>query len=99
MSLIEDALEGGVPRVALGLGLVVAAPVVLPAVAAGARPVAKTLVRGYLVAADSARRVASRTREEMSDIVAEVRHEHEGDGEGRTPRTRAKTTEASAKKA
>lgn len=98
MSLIEDALEGGVPRVALGLGLVVAAPVVLPAVAAGARPVAKTLVRGYLVAAGGARRVASRTREQMSDLVAEVRHEQEGDGARRPSRTRAKTTEESAKK-
>jgi hypothetical protein len=47
MGLVEDALEGGVPGVLLGLGLAVAAPVVLPAVANGVRPVAKTVVRGW----------------------------------------------------
>jgi hypothetical protein len=43
MGLVEDALEGGVPRVLLGLGFAVAAPIVLPAVSAGARPLAKSL--------------------------------------------------------
>lgn len=79
MGLIEDALEGGVPRVILGLGLVAAAPVVLPAAAAGVRPIAKTVVRGWFAVAGGMRGFVSKSREQMSDLVAEVRSER-GDG-------------------
>jgi hypothetical protein len=99
MALVEDLFEGGVPRAAIGVGLMVAAPVVLPAVATGFRPVAKTLVRGYLAVAGGARRVASRTREQMNDLVAEVRHEQNGGDEAKTASLPPAKTETPVKKA
>jgi hypothetical protein len=72
--------------VILGIGLAVAAPVVLPAVAAGVRPIAKTAVRGWLAVAGGMQGFASKTREQMSDLVAEVRSEREdGARAGSTP--------------
>jgi hypothetical protein len=78
MGLVEDALEGGMPRVLLGLGVAVAAPIVLPAVANGVRPIAKTVIRGWLAAAAGVKGLTSKTREQMGDLVAEVRSEREG---------------------
>ena len=80
MGLIEDAFEGGPSRVILGLGLAVAAPVVLPAVASGVRPIAKIAVRGWLAVTGGMQGFASKTREHMGDLVAEVRSER-GDGD------------------
>lgn len=75
MEILEDGIGGGVPRLLAGLGVMVAAPVVLPAVAAGVRPLARSLIKGYLVVAGGMREVVAETREQLSDLVAEARSE------------------------
>jgi hypothetical protein len=80
MGVVEDAMEGGVPRVLVGLGLAVAAPIVLPAVSAGARPLAKSLVKGFMTVAGGMRELVAEAREQMSDLMAEVREETRRDG-------------------
>jgi len=48
---------------------------VLPAVASVSRPLAKTLIRGYLALADTVKEFAAEAQEQVGDLVAEVRAE------------------------
>jgi hypothetical protein len=41
------------------------------------RPLAKTLIKGYLVLSDMAKEFAAETGEQISDLVAEVKAERE----------------------
>ena len=75
MALLDDMLTGGIPGLLIGIGVALAAPVVLPAAAAGARPLAKALIKGGLVVADTVREVVAEAGEQLSDIVAEVQDE------------------------
>ena len=47
------------PSILVILGVALAAPLVLPAVAAVSRPLAKTLIRGYLTLTDVAKEFAA----------------------------------------
>ncbi len=75
MALLEDGLKGMMPNVLIGVGIALAAPILLPATAAGIRPLAKTLVKGYLAVADSAKEMFAEAGEQLSDLVAEARAE------------------------
>lgn len=72
---VSDNLKGAVPSILVVVGVALAAPIVLPAVAAVSRPLAKTLIRGYLTLSDMAKEFAAEAGEQMSDLVAEVRAE------------------------
>jgi hypothetical protein len=63
----------------IGVGAALAAPVILPAAGAVVRPVAKGLIWGVLLAGDKVKELFAETREQMNDLVAEVRSEY-GDG-------------------
>jgi hypothetical protein len=76
MGLFDDGLKTSVPSILVVLGVALAAPIVLPAVAAVSRPLAKSLIRGYLVLADTVKEFAAEAGEQVSDIVAEVKAEH-----------------------
>ena len=80
MGLIENAVEGVFegPGFLVGLGAVVAAPVVFPAAAGGLRPVAKGIIRGALALSEATRGTFAGARERLSDLVAEVREERGG---------------------
>jgi hypothetical protein len=52
----------------------------LPAVAAVSRPLAKSLIRGYLVLADTVKEFAAEAGEQVSDLVAEVKAEQAPEG-------------------
>jgi uncharacterized protein DUF5132 len=78
MALFDDMLRGGLPGVLVGVGVVLAAPVLFPAAASGARPLAKALIRGRLVVADTVREVVAEAGEQLSDLVAEVQAERNG---------------------
>jgi hypothetical protein len=67
MALFDDVLKGWVPSALIGVGVALAAPIVLPALAAGARPLVKTLIKGCLVVAEAG--------EQISDLVAEAQAE------------------------
>ena len=57
------------------MGVAVAAPLVLPAVAAVSRPLAKSIIRGYLMLTDAIKEFAAETGEQVGDLVAEVQAE------------------------
>ena len=75
MALMDDGLKGAVPSILVVLGVALAAPIVLPAVAAVSRPLAKTLIKGYLVLADTIKEFAAEAGEQVGDLVAEVKAE------------------------
>jgi hypothetical protein len=77
MAVSDNGLKGAVPSILVVLGVVLAAPIVLPAVAAVSRPLAKTLIRGYLTLADMAKEFSAGAGEQISDLVAEVKAERE----------------------
>jgi hypothetical protein len=79
VALLEDGLSGSTKSILVILGVALAAPIVLPAVASISRPLAKTLIKGYLVLADAAREFGAEAQEQVSDLVAEVRAERTAD--------------------
>jgi hypothetical protein len=78
MALLDDMLKGGLPGILVGVGVTLAAPVLLPAAAAGVRPLAKALIKGGLVVATTVREVVAEAGEQLSDLVAEVQEESAG---------------------
>jgi hypothetical protein len=69
---VDDVLEGvAVPAVLVGLGIVVATPLLLKR----GRPVTKAAIRGYLNVADKVKEMAAETGERWKDLVAEVQQE------------------------
>lgn len=77
MAILDNGFKGAVPSILVVLGVALAAPIILPAVAAVSRPLAKTLIKGYLVLSDMAKEFAAETGEQISDLVAEVKAERE----------------------
>jgi hypothetical protein len=77
MAISDNGLKGAVPSILVVLGVVLAAPIVLPAVAAVSRPLAKTLIRGYLTLSDMAKEFSAGAGEQISDLVAEVKAERD----------------------
>lgn len=90
MGLFEDGLKGSTGSILVILGVALAAPIVLPAVASVSRPLAKSLIRGYLALADTVKEFAAEAQEQVSDLVAEVKAE-------RTAETATAAAEAAAK--
>lgn len=76
MALLDDALKGWVPGVLIGAGIALAAPILLPEAAAGVRPLAKALIKGYLAVADAVKEVVAEAGEQLSDLVAEAKAEY-----------------------
>jgi len=78
-----DMTKGWGGGVLIGVGAAIAAPVILPATAAIVKPIAKGLIWGYLTATDRLKETVAETREQMNDLVAEVKAEY-ADGAGVT---------------
>ncbi len=73
---VEDLFEDlGIPGIAAGLGAVVLAPVLIPAVAKASKPVAKALIKGGIIAYEKSRNAIAETGEVLEDLVAEVKAE------------------------
>jgi Protein of unknown function (DUF5132) len=68
----------------LVVGLV--APFVFPALRRAIKPVAKGLIKGALELGESMREAAAQGREEVSDLVAEVRAEREQEATAQSAR-------------
>ncbi|MFK0730248.1 MAG: DUF5132 domain-containing protein [Gloeotrichia echinulata GP01] len=69
---VEDA---GVPGIIAGIGAVLLAPVILPVVAGISKPVAKSLIKGGIVAYEKSKGTFAELGETLEDIIAEVRAE------------------------
>jgi len=79
MATFDDGIKGAVPSILVILGVALAAPIVLPAVASVSRPLAKTLIKGYLALADTVKEYAAEAGETISDLMAECKAEHVAD--------------------
>jgi hypothetical protein len=75
MALFDDVLAGWVPSVLVGVGVALAAPILLPGAAAGVRPLAKTLIKGGLAVAETVQEFVAEAGEQLSDLVAEAQAE------------------------
>jgi hypothetical protein len=76
MALFEDFTLGSVTSSALvGLGLVVAAPVLVPVVGAVIRPVMRLAIKGSLAAYGTAAALVTSAGEEFNQLVADARAE------------------------
>ncbi|HKT34671.1 MAG TPA: DUF5132 domain-containing protein [Nitrospira sp.] len=87
MALFEDLTKGSLSTVLLGLGVAIAAPSILPNLASGLRPLAKTLVKGGVTLYDAAKEGVAEAGEQFNDLVAETRAEMAQDDRSRGMRT------------
>jgi hypothetical protein len=82
MALFDNVVEGfgssWVPSVLVGAGLALVAPVVVPALAAGMRPLAKAVIKGGIMVYEKGTEALAEAGEQLSDLVAEVRSELDG---------------------
>lgn len=69
---VEDA---GAPGIIAGIGAVLLAPVIIPVVAGVGKPIAKTLIKGSIVAYEKSKGAFAELGETWEDIVAEVKAE------------------------
>jgi Protein of unknown function (DUF5132) len=81
--------------IAIGTGLVLAAPVMLPLVSGAARPLVKGLIRIGLTVYESGREQAAELSEYAEDLVAEVRAELEQERAARAAQAATPATMAS----
>ncbi|ACK71755.1 conserved hypothetical protein [Gloeothece citriformis PCC 7424] len=69
------AEEFGIPGIAAGLGAVVLAPLLIPAVGKVGKPVAKAAIKGSIVLYEKSRGVLAEAGEVLEDLVAEAKVE------------------------
>jgi hypothetical protein len=73
MALLENTWKGWGPEILIGVGVVLAVPILLPVVAATVRPLAKALIKGYFALADVVKEVAEEaTRENAVEIIEDI---------------------------
>ncbi len=99
MAMFEDALKGGniVTGLAIGIGVLVLAPMVRPLV----RPVARSVLKAGVTVYEQGREALAEFNEQAGDMVAEVRAEMEeeyraGGNGARRARPEAKAKEGQA---
>jgi hypothetical protein len=78
---IAERLEGW-GWLGAGVGAVVLAPALVPAVAKGLRPAAKGAIKGYLTVSEKAREWLAENGEQWQDLVAEAKAEHVSQANG-----------------
>ena len=89
MALVESLFKGW-RGMLVGFGAGIAAPTLFPDAGSKARPVAKTVVKGVLAVADGLRTAVAEATEQVNDLVAEVRAERAGNGDGGAPSERSR---------
>jgi len=75
MAILEDIPKGGLSAVLVGLGTVIVAPIVIPAVGSALRPFAQTLVKGGVMMYDMLKESVAEAGEQLNDMVAQARSE------------------------
>jgi Protein of unknown function (DUF5132) len=76
MAWYDSAFTLSWPNAAVAVGVMVLAPVLLPAVGYVVRPLIKGVVKAGLTARDLAAGFVEETGEQLSDLVAEAKAEH-----------------------
>lgn len=67
--------DGGVPGVAVGIGAVVLAPILIPVVAQFGKPLAKAAIKEGISLYEKSKEVLAEAQEVFEDIVAEAKTE------------------------
>ena len=77
MSFVEDVFKGGniVTGLAIGVGVLILAPLVLPVVVGIVKPLAKAAIRGGAALYKTGRDAVTEVGEAVSDGVAEAKAE------------------------
>jgi hypothetical protein len=74
MAFIDDLLKGESAKgLAIGIGAAILVPVILPAVAALARPVARAAIKTGILVYEKTREAVAEMGEVVEDLVAEAR--------------------------
>jgi len=76
VALFEDVFNGWGTPALVGLGMVVAAPLLFSAVGAVIRPVLTRLIKGGLSVVQSVQEFVAEGSEQLSDLVAEAKAEY-----------------------
>jgi Protein of unknown function (DUF5132) len=95
MKDLGERLEG-LGWLGLGIGALVAAPMLIPALNRGLRPLAKGAIKGYLALQERTRELVAESNEQFQDLVAEAKAEFEARDNGAGMMT-LETAEAGAK--
>jgi hypothetical protein len=74
MALLDNGFKLGT-GVAIGLGALILAPTVVPAVAAILKPLAKAAIKSGFIIYEKGREVLAETKEVLEDLAAEARAE------------------------
>ena len=77
MAFLKDSFKDTMPSILIGMGVALAAPFILPAVAIVMRPVAKAALTGVMALTDSVKEFMAEASEQISDLVAEVKAERQ----------------------
>jgi Protein of unknown function (DUF5132) len=76
MALFDDAFKSfgnsWVPKVLMGVGVALVAPVVVTALAGGLRSLVKTAIKGGMIMYDKSQEMVAEAGEQLSDLVAEA---------------------------
>ena len=78
MAWLKHVAKGYMPSLAVGIGVALLAPVILPAVASVFRPLMKGAVKGVFTLADTVKELTASTGEHVADLYAEAKAEHYG---------------------
>ncbi|ACN17191.1 conserved hypothetical protein [Desulforapulum autotrophicum HRM2] len=73
MKYIPKGLTAG--NVAIGVGVVLLAPIVLPILGSVAKPIIKSVIKGTLIAYDGVKVTIAEAKESLEDITAEAKAE------------------------
>lgn len=74
MAFIDDLLQAESAKgLAIGLGAAVLVPVILPAVAALARPIARAAIKTGIIVYEKGREAVAEMSEVVEDLIAEAR--------------------------
>ncbi|MGD9308823.1 MAG: DUF5132 domain-containing protein [Desulfosarcina sp.] len=79
MKLLNGGMSIG--SLAMGAGVVLLAPVIIPVVGSVLKPVAKAVIKGGLLAYEGAKVSIAETKETLEDLAAEAKSEMSEDKE------------------
>ena len=78
MAGIDDLFKGNiVTGLAVGVGVVILAPVIMPVLASVGRPLAKSIIKSGMVLYEKGRETAAELGEVLEDLIAEAKVELE----------------------
>ncbi|HET6488747.1 MAG TPA: DUF5132 domain-containing protein [Syntrophales bacterium] len=77
MGFLDNGFKGMLSGLAFGIGAAVIAPIILPILSAGVKPMAKAVIKEGILLYEKGKEIAEETRETVEDLVAEARSEVE----------------------